>query len=133
MIMVQEEWSLMSEPEAGGVGVAGGSGVAGVTAGLAGMALLWAAAAPGCCWGAGDGFSIVGGGGGATTAHQSRHNRNRNQHMHQFISRINQKQSTGKVKAESRWSRGGAGGVRTCWLVARHGGRWGDDGDGGRG
>jgi hypothetical protein len=94
---------LPSEPEVGGVGVvgapAGASGKVAV-AGLAGMALPWAAAAPGCCWGGGDVFSLVVGGGGASPPAQQQR-RNRNQHMHQFISCIDQTEQSEKVKAES--------------------------------
>jgi len=71
----------LSEPECGGVGVVGAAAGASwvkEAAGLVGMALPWAAAAaPGCCWGDGDGFSLCGGGGGASPA---KHHHNRNRH-----------------------------------------------------
>ena len=72
------EATMGSEPECGGVGVVGAAAGASwekEAAGLAGMALPWAAAAPGCCWGDGDGFSPRSGGGGASPA---KHHRNRN-------------------------------------------------------
>jgi len=80
------ETTMGSEPECGGVGVVGAAAGASwekEAAGLVGMALPWAAA-PGCCWGDGDGFSLCGGGGRASPAKQ--HNTARIS----FNSRINQ-------------------------------------------
>jgi hypothetical protein len=127
-----EEWRrLLSEPEVGGVGAAAGASGEDAAAGLAEMALPWAAVPPGCCgWGGGDGFSLVGGGGGASPSAQQ-HNKNTQKPAHASVHRSHR---SNRAREKLKRKVAGAERVRTCWqLVARRGGRRGDDGDGCRG
>jgi hypothetical protein len=107
----------LSEPECGGVGVVGaaaGASVEKLAAELVGMALPWAAATPGCCWGDGDGFSLCGGGGGASPA-KHRNRKLCTARISPILASI--KQSARKVKAEIAQSRlGDSGFVRVGCL-----------------